>query len=118
MNIYTSMPNPKNTGNKISRKLEEEIRRSILLTGKEKKYWIDLIPSMPKVMAEMVFRMVKGKNAVTDRYIEAALERGAGKDFQEKLKARVEKIKKRAREMDEAAEQGKNEEILTELSDV
>ena len=125
MNNYIPRSNPKNTPDmqkksnksKLSGKLSKEIQRSILLSDKEKKYWLGLVPTMPNVMANIVFKIIRKKNALTDRYIETAMAGEPKINHLIELKAKIEKIKKRAFKMDEQAGQGKAEDILKELSD-
>lgn len=114
---HNAVPKPKNNRSKLSKKLAKEIRRSILLSEKDKNYWIGLIPSMPDVLVGIVYGMIRQKNDITDHYIEIAMAGKSGKKYLIELKTNIVNIKKRALEMDENAAQENNENILQELSD-
>ncbi len=99
----------------LSRDLGKEISRSILLTEKEKTFWLARLPSLPRTLMGIVLKMIRGRNKIVDRYIETALAGKDGRNAMADLKIRIVAIKRHAWEMEEAAEIKKNEGTLDQL---
>jgi poly(3-hydroxyalkanoate) synthetase len=51
----------------------EEIKRSILLSDEEKKYWLENSQNLPALLVDYFYKYIREKNSLIDSYIDRAI---------------------------------------------
>jgi hypothetical protein len=93
-------------------KLREAVKRSILLSPEDKKFWIDHAAMLPNPVLDDVYKLIQSKNEVVDNYLMAALEKDKEHKYLLELKQKIQNIKQKAFEMEEEATHENAEDIL------
>ena len=90
--------------------VEKEISRCILLGKDDKKRWIQLAAAATPIMLASIYRLVKSKNDLNDKFILEAFKREP--ELLDGLKNKVAGIKKRALKIKEEEYRPKEMEDL------
>lgn len=90
----------------------KEIQRSLLMTVKDKKYWLAQLPTLPDFAIDSLLKSLEGKNKTIDQYMSAALAGDNGHQYLNQFKSKKEKILQRAFQIEEKAEGETAEEQL------
>jgi hypothetical protein len=96
--------------------LENEIRRSLLIDEEEKTYWLENLDVLPVQVFETVLRIIKEKNWVVDKYVDAALKADA--NIIPELKNKLKQLKKKIaafKEIQETGAENAEERLLEEI---
>jgi len=101
------------------RKQKEEqlalsLTRCLVISDEDRKFWLGQIPTLPEAMMDKVFQSVESKNAVMDKYLEAALAEDKDHKYLTELKEKIKNIKEKAFAMEEAGQKGGAEATLEE----
>lgn len=118
------MPKPKQIKIPANRKQKEkllisEVKRSLLLTKEEKKFWTEQASSLPDQVLENTILAITTKNRVVDKYTKAALAKDKDHILLTELNAKVQMIKRKAFSFDEESQKTDVEKQLSEeLQDI
>ena len=94
--------------------LLKEVALCLLMPAEEKRFWIDSAPLLPDQALDNAIRLISVKNRVVDKYTRAALAQDKDHIYLAELKAKVDKIKRRAFAIDEESQKAAIEKKLSE----
>lgn len=100
----------------LQKRFKVEIDRSFLLSEEDKDYWLKQAPNLPVEILGKVFKAVKTKNAVMEKYIKVAMI--SDPSLVEQLRNTIKKVKRNTLKAAEKEEQNPEDVLNKKLSDL
>ena len=92
-----------------------ELQKSLLLEEVDKQYWLENCEKLPVAFLKSVYRLIRGKNKMMEKYIHTALENDTDHVHLADLKAKIKKLKLQSMEIDEKIQSDEADIILKEI---
>ena len=109
-----SSPNPLADGKNTALLLEfkTELKRCLLLSDEDRKYWLDNAETLPTIIIEGVLKVVKEKNGLMDKYMRIALQNDPNQTHLIELKTKIKQLKQTSLTIEEKVQTPNADEEL------
>ncbi len=92
-----------------------EVQRSLLLEDSDKQYWTTNTDKLPIAFLKSIYRLIRGKNKLMEKYIHEALKKDPDNLYLTNFQNKIKKLQLQTKEIDDQANNEDAETILKQM---